>query len=95
MALTKGNVIVAASETSGFSKSKSRRVVEAMLEIMKTTLASGEDILITGFGKFCVKEKSGRKGRNPQTAKELMLDRRRVIVFKCSKRIRDELNKKI
>ncbi|MBW2609488.1 MAG: HU family DNA-binding protein [Deltaproteobacteria bacterium] len=51
---------------------------------MKKTIESGEDVLISGFGKFCVNEKNERKGRNPQTESALMLDARRVVVFKCS-----------
>jgi integration host factor subunit alpha len=69
-------------------------VVEALLEIMKKTLESGEDVLISGFGKFCVKEKSDRRGRNPQIGNELMLEARRVVVFKCSSVLREKLNVK-
>ncbi|NQT57613.1 MAG: HU family DNA-binding protein [Bacteroidetes bacterium] len=59
-------------------------IVESLLEIIKNTLASGEDVLITGFGKFIVKDKKERKGRNPHTAGDMKLRARRVIVFKCS-----------
>ena len=61
---------------------------------MKRTLENGEDILITGFGKFCVKEKRQRKGRNPQTGEDLMLDAKRVVTFRCSGALRDTINGK-
>jgi integration host factor subunit alpha len=60
---------------------------------MKQTLENGEDILISGFGKFVVKEKSARRGRNPQTTKELRLRARRVIVFKTSGVLRERINR--
>ena len=59
---------------------------------MKSTLAAGEDIMISGFGKFCVRDKKERRGRNPQTGEELMLDARRVVVFKCSERLRERVD---
>ncbi len=64
----------------------------AFSESIKTTLGNGEDVLITGFGKFCVKEKSERKGRNPATGNDLILGARRVVIFKCSSVLRDKLN---
>jgi integration host factor subunit alpha len=60
---------------------------------MKSTLASGEDIMISGFGKFQVNEKAPRKGRNPATGGTMMLDGRRVVVFKCSGKLRNRINK--
>jgi integration host factor subunit alpha len=59
---------------------------------MKSTLASGEDVLISGFGKFCVNEKGARKGRNPATGGDLMLKPRRVVTFKVSGKLREKLN---
>jgi len=64
------------------------------LEIIKSALESGEDILISGFGKFIVKEKKTRKGRNPQTEKPLQLDARKVVIFRCSAVLREKINKK-
>jgi integration host factor subunit alpha len=61
---------------------------------MKTTLENGEDMLISGFGKFCVKDKRERRGRNPQTGEDLMLGSRRVVIFKCSKVLREKINGK-
>ena len=92
MTLTKANLLEAISEKIGFPKNKSGEIFETMLEIIKTTLVSGDDVLISGFGKFCVKNKKKRKGRNPATGKDMMLVPRRVVTFKCSGKIRDRIN---
>ena len=75
-------------------KARSAKIVESLLELMKKKLKNGEDILISGFGKFCVKDKSERRGRNPTTGEDLMLGSRRVVVFKCSGVLKDKLNGK-
>jgi integration host factor subunit alpha len=93
VALTKERIIDSIYNQVGLSKSQSRTVVERLLEIMKQSLESGEDILISGFGKFVVKEKSARRGRNPQTTEDLQLRARRVVVFKTSGVLRDKINK--
>ena len=94
MALTKENIIDTIYHQVGLSKSQSRTVTEGLLEIMKQTLENGEDLLISGFGKFVVKEKSARRGRNPQTTEDLQLRARRVVVFKTSGVLRDKINKR-
>jgi integration host factor subunit alpha len=71
---------------------RSVKTFESLLEIIKKTLESGEDILISGFGKFCVKEKKERRGRNPQTGDDLMHEPRRVMTFKCSGRLKYKIN---
>jgi integration host factor subunit alpha len=63
-----------------------------MLGIIKRTLESGEDVLISGFGRFCVKEKRKRRGRNPAAGDDMMLEPRRVVTFKCSGKLRDKIN---
>ena len=90
--LTKADIIDAIHMKLGRSKAQSAELVETLLEIIKTTLANAEDVLITGFGKFCVKEKGKRRGRNPQTGKDVMLRSRRVVTFKCSGVLRDRIN---
>ena len=92
MSLTKPHIVAQVSEVNGFSKKRSFEIVEALLEIVKNTLASGDDVLISGFGKFCVKEKNQRLGRNPATGSRMMLDPRKVVTFKCSGNLRDILN---
>jgi len=94
MTLTKDNLIQALYDQAGFSKHKARTTVETVFELVKKTLESGEDVLISGFGKFVVREKEARRGRNPQTGQDLTLDPRRVITFKCSPRMRERINGK-
>ena len=92
MALTKSQITDAIAKQNGFTKKQSTETVETILEIIKSTLASGEDVLISGFGKFCVKEKRERRGRNPGTGEDMILVPRRVVTFRCSGNLRDKLN---
>jgi integration host factor subunit alpha len=92
MSLTKNN-IVENIHGIGFTKQKSVEVIESLLEIIKSTLEKGNDVLISGFGKFCVKNKKKRRGRNPATGADLMLNERKVVTFKCSGKLRDKINK--
>ena len=92
MALTKAGIVQTIIQETGFTRQRSSYAVEMLMEIIKEALASGEDVLISGFGKFCVKEKSQRRGRNPATGDELMLSARRVVTFKCSGKLRDRCN---
>lgn len=92
MACTKATIIEKISEKYDPSIYDSSQIVETMLEIIKSTLASGEDIMITGFGKFLVNEKSQRNGRNPATGENMMLKKRRVVTFKCAGKLRDRIN---
>ena len=92
MALTKTHLVDAIAETNGFPRKKATETVETVLEIMKRTLASGDDVLISGFGKFCVKAKQERRGRNPATGDDLMLSPRKVVTFRCSGILRDRVN---
>ena len=91
MTLTKSHLIDAIAEQNGYIRKKSIETVETLLEIIKSTLASGDDVLISGFGKFCVKEKQERRGRNPATGKDMMSVRRKVVTFRCSGKLRDNL----
>ncbi len=95
MTLTKAQIVEKISTRTGFIKNKSSETVETLLEIMKETLASGEDVLISGFGKFCVKEKLERRGRNPATGEDMMLDARKVVTFKCSGKLQDRIKRKV
>ncbi len=92
MTLTKDHVINSIHNHLGLPKTKSTEIVESLLEIIKKTLENGEDVLISGFGKFCVKGKKERRGRNPQTGEDLLLGSRRVVVYKCSLVLRDKIN---
>jgi len=93
--LTKANLIESIYNQVDLPKTKSAQVVESALEIIKKTLENGEDVLISGYGKFSVKDKRGRRGRNPQTGEDLMLGERRIVRFKCSGRLREKINGKM
>jgi len=92
MRFKKADIIEEIRNRNGFTIRKSAETVETLLEIVKSTLASGEDVLISGFGKFCVKEKKERKGRNPETGEPLMLRPRKVVTFRCSGKLRHLIN---
>jgi len=92
MTLTKAQIIESIQNQTGFPKNKSSDIVESLLEIIKSTLASGEDVLVSGFGKFSVREKNERKGRNPATGDDMILAPRKVVTFKCSGNLREKIN---
>ena len=94
MTLVKDNLIQSLYDQCGLSKEKSKVLVETIFELVKKALESGEDVLISGFGKFIVREKGARRGRNPATGEDLTLNPRRVITFKCSPVMRDRINDK-
>jgi integration host factor subunit alpha len=91
MALTKSDIVAKVHEL-GFTKKKSVEVIESLLEIIKSNLESGDDVLVSGFGKFCVKNKQQRRGRNPATGSDLILRERKVVTFKCSGKLRARIN---
>ena len=90
MKLTKAQLIDSIYRRIDLPKSQSAKVIETLLELTKKTLE--EDILISGFGKFCVKKKDARRGRNPQTGDDLTVGSRRVVTFKCSRALKDTVN---
>jgi len=92
MALTKAQIVASVQEELHFSKSRSAEIIETILEIIKRTLENGDYVLISGFGKFCVKNKKERRGRNPATGEDLMLNPRKVVTFKCSGKLREKVN---
>ena len=94
MTLTKAHIAEAVAEQIGYPKNQSANTIEILLEIIKRTLESGEDVLVSGFGKFCVKEKHERRGRNPSTGEDMMLEPKRVVTFSCSRKLRDRINGK-
>lgn len=92
MALTKADIVESVGDCLGLPKKKAAEVVESLIEIIKADLTDGDDVLISGFGKFCVKEKTKRRGRNPATGDDMMLGPRRVVTFKCSGKLRTKVN---
>ena len=91
MTLTKENLIQSLYDQVGLSKQQSRALVDNVFELIKKALESGEDVLISGFGKFIVREKAQRKGKNPATGRDLQLDARRVVTFKSSGVLRKKM----
>ena len=92
--LTKARIVQAVVDTNGYTQRKAFETVEIILELIKSTLENGEDVLISNFGKFIVKQKAERKGRNPATGKDLMLAPRKRITFRSSRKLRDKINPK-
>ena len=92
MTLTKANIVDAIADQIGYPKNHSSEIVETLLEIIKGSLESGDDVLISGFGKFCVKEKKERRGRNPATGKDMMMEPRKVLTFRSSGKLREKIN---
>ena len=91
--LTKAHIIEAVAAGNGFTRKKANESVETVLELIKRALESGDDVLISGFGKFCVKQKTQRKGRNPATGENMMLRPRQVVTFHHSGKLREKINR--
>ena len=94
MSITKAHLADSIHNQLGLHKNQSVQALESILEIIKKTLENGEGVMITGFGKFYVKEKKKRRGRNPATGEDLMLGSRRVLSFKCPGVLKDKINGK-
>ena len=94
MTLIKHDLILSIADKGGYSKNRSSNLLESCLEIIKSTLESGEDVLVSGFGNFCVKNKSVRTGRTPQNENALYLEARRVVAFRSSPLLIGKINSK-
>ena len=94
MTLIKDHIIRSVGDRLGLSKFESSRIVEFVLETVKSSLSNGENVLISGFGKFIVRKKAARRGRNPATGEDLTLEPRGVVTFRCSSVMRDRINGK-
>jgi len=92
MTLTKAHIVDAIADQIGYPKNHSSEIAEILLELIKSSLESGDDVLISRFGKFCVKEKRERRGRNPSTGKDMMMKPRRVVTFRSSGKLRNKIN---
>jgi integration host factor subunit alpha len=93
MTITKAHIAEKLFAQNIFTKIQSARIIDTLFELMKRSLESGENVLIYGFGKFSVKQKHGRTGRNPQTGMPMKLSPRKVVTFKCSRVVRTALNR--
>jgi integration host factor subunit alpha len=92
MTLTKVQIVEAIEEQIDYRKKMSADLVETLLELIKSSLEAGDDVLISGFGKFCVKDKKQRRGRNLDTGDEMILRARKVVSFRCSRKLRHKIN---
>jgi integration host factor subunit alpha len=90
--MTKQELVTTVYEKLGFSKRESSDLVEQFFKIVKQSLAQGENVKISGLGNFVVKEKQARRGRNPQTGEVIEIAPRRVLNFKLSQVLKDEIN---
>jgi integration host factor subunit alpha len=93
MTITKAHIVENLFAKNIFTKTESAQIIETLFEIVKDSLEQSEDVLISGFGKFSVKEKNQRRGRNPQTGNPIILAPRKVVTFKCSGVLRERINR--
>jgi integration host factor subunit alpha len=93
MTVTKAHIVENLFARNIFTKTESAQIIETLFEIVKDSLEQAEDVLISGFGKFSVKEKNQRRGRNPQTGDPILLAPRKVVTFKCSGVLRERINR--
>jgi integration host factor subunit alpha len=91
--MTKADIVEKVSEKSGLSRKESVELVESFFDLMKDTLIAGENLKISGFGNFEVRQKAERRGRNPQTGEKLVISSRRIISFKASQVLKGLVNK--
>ena len=92
MALTKADIATKIADDCGFLKGEALEIVDKLLDIVKNSLIQGEDVMISGFGKWTVKSKKSRRGRNPQTGASLILDGRKVVTWKYSPILKQFVN---
>jgi integration host factor subunit alpha len=92
--LTKAHIVENLLAKKLFTKRESAQIIETLFELLRQSLEEGDDVLISGFGKFCVREKSRRRGRNPQSGESMTLPPRKVVTFKCSGVLREKINRK-
>lgn len=92
MALTKADVVQNLMDRNGYTRTQASELLETLLELIKNTLSSGEDVMVSNFGKFQVREKAQRRGRNPATGQAMLLEPRRVVTFQCARKLRETVN---
>ena len=90
--LTKAHIVEKLFARNLFTKGESAQIIETLFELMKQALQDGEDVMISGFGKFSVREKHQRRGRNPQNGEPMTLAPHKVFTFKCSSVLREKMN---
>ena len=93
--LTKAHIVENLLAKNLFTKTVSAQIIETLFELLKQSLEQGDDVLISGFGKFCVQVKNQRRGRNPQSVEPITLPSRKVVTFKCSGKLREKINRDV
>lgn len=93
MSFTKADLAQKVADDCGFMRGEAAEIVEKLLEIMKASLIAGEDVMISGFGKWSVKSKHARRGRNPQTGEDMILGARRAVTWSYSPLLKKAVNK--
>ena len=93
MTVAKAHIVENLFAKNLFTKGESAQIIETLFELIKQSLQDGEDVMISGFGKFCVKEKQQRRGRNPQTGEPMTLSPRRVVTFHYSGILKEKINR--
>jgi integration host factor subunit alpha len=91
--LTKARIVENLLAKNLFTKTASAQIIDTLFELLKQSLEEGEDVLISGFGKFCVQVKNQRRGRNPQSGEPMTLPPRKVVTFRCSGVLREKINR--
>ncbi|MDA8792304.1 integration host factor subunit alpha [Bacteriovoracaceae bacterium] len=91
MSLTKADIVERIYKEAGFSKKEAADMVELIFKIIKDTLARGEKVKISGFGNFSIRDKANRVGRNPQTGESMEISARRVLTFKPSQILKEDI----
>jgi len=92
MTLTKAEIAEQVHNQVGRNKKESAQMVEALFEIIRESLEEGKDVMISGFGKFSIRERVERKGRNPLSGDPIMLPAKKVVTFRCSGKLREKIN---
>jgi integration host factor subunit alpha len=92
--MTKADLVNDLYERLGYSKRECANIVDSLFDIIKEALSKGENVKISGFGNFVVREKKERKGRNPKTGEEILISGRRVLSFKLSQVFKEAMNKR-
>jgi integration host factor subunit alpha len=92
LGVTKADIVEQVQKQCGLTKKDSFVVTETVFKILKTTLESGENVKISGFGNFVVNHKNARRGRNPQTGEMITIESRKILTFKPSNILRKKLN---
>jgi integration host factor subunit alpha len=92
MTLTKAHIVENLFARNLFTKGESAQIIETLFELMKQALQDREDVMISGFGRFSVREKHQRRGRKPQSGEPMTLAPRKVVKFKCSSVLREKMN---